>query len=198
MSNQIRILIVEDSEDDEKLLLRELHRGGYEVTSKRVETASAMTDALDREEWDFIISDYSLPQFSGLKALEVVKEKGLDIPFILVSGTIGEEVAVEAMRAGAQDYVMKNNLSRLCLAIERELQDANARRQQRETEQRLKASEKRYRILFNSTEDAIFVHEITPDGMLGSFLEVNDVACRRLGYTREEILQLSVEDIFDF
>ena len=197
MKHKIRILIVEDSEDDAELLLRELHRGGYAVTSKRVETVSSMGDALDNEEWDIIISDYAMPQFSGLKALEVVKERGLDIPFILVSGTIGEEVAVEAMKAGVQDYVMKNNLPRLCLAIERELQDAKMRRQQKETEEKLKASEERYRILFNSTEEAILVVRLTPDGIYGDMLEINDVACQRLGYTREEILQLTYKDITD-
>jgi CheY-like chemotaxis protein len=115
MSNPLRVLIVEDSEDD-VLLLRELRRGGFDPVYERVDTPTAMHAALDRQDWDLGISDAALPHFSGLAALALLQERGLDLPFILVSGAIGEERAVAAMRAGAHDYLMKDNLARLAPA----------------------------------------------------------------------------------
>ena len=134
MSTPIRVLIVEDSEDDTVLILRELRRGGYDTTYERVETDKAMKAALDNQTWDIIICDYSMPQFSMQAALKTLQKMGLDLPFIIVSGTIGEDVAVEAMKAGAHDYIMKDNLSRLVPAIERELREANERRKHKQTE----------------------------------------------------------------
>src|SRR5574341_70491 len=132
MAKLLRVLIVEDSEDDARLLLRELRRGGYNVTHERVDTAEALNAALDQQVWDIVISDYSLPQFSGPAALALVQKKGLDLPFIIMSGTIGEEIAVETMKAGAHDYIMKNNLARLIPVIERELIEAVNRRDRRQ------------------------------------------------------------------
>src|ERR1051326_8161782 len=140
MTRSIRVLLVEDSENDALLLLRHLENAGMQVTSKRVETAAAMLAALEEGPWDIIISDYVVPGFGGLKALALLQSKGLDLPFILVSGHIGEEVAVEAMKAGAHDYMMKNNLRRLAPAVERELGEAEVRRLRREAEQRLKTT----------------------------------------------------------
>lgn len=127
----LRVLIVEDSEYDAELLVRELQRAQYEIVFDRVETAEAMGVALARKAWDMVIADYVMPRFSGLEALDVLHESGIDIPFIIVSGKIGEEVAVEATKAGAHDYIMKNNLMRLVPAIERELRDAEVRRERR-------------------------------------------------------------------
>ena len=107
MSKPLRVLIVEDSEDDAVMLLRELRRAGYEVVSERVETAEGMNVALDRAEWDVVLSDYSMPRFSALGALAVLKSRQIDIPFLIISGTIGEETAVNAMKAGAQDFLIK-------------------------------------------------------------------------------------------
>ena len=135
MSVPIRVLIVEDSEDDAVLMLLELRRNGYEPTSERVESAEAMSAALDRQTWDLIMSDYAMPHFSMSTALTMVQEKGLDLPFIVVSGAIGEEAAVAAMRAGAHDYVMKGNIARLAPAVERELREAEMRRERRRAEQ---------------------------------------------------------------
>src|SRR2546422_5845835 len=109
MSEPLRILLVEDSEDDAALLLRELHRGGYEPTVERVDAAPDMEAALQQGPWDLVVSDYSLPHFSGLDALAVLQSTGLDLPFIIVSGAIGEETAVSAMKAGVHDYIMKDN-----------------------------------------------------------------------------------------
>ena len=129
MALSLRLLIVEDSADDALLTVRELRRSGYEITFERVETAEAMAAALSSQTWDLIIADYTMPRFNGIAALELLKTTGMDIPFILISGTIGEELAVAAMKAGAHDYMMKGNIRRLVPSIERELRDAKVRRQ---------------------------------------------------------------------
>lgn len=130
----LRILFVEDSDNDTQLMLRELRRGGYDVEHERVETRPAMQAALTQHTWDIILCDYSLPHFSAMDALMTLQESGLDLPFIVVSGTIGEESAVEILKAGAHDFMVKGRLSRLIPAIERELRDAAIRRLQREAE----------------------------------------------------------------
>ena len=113
MQRPLRVLIVEDNETDALLLLRELSRGGYEVTHQRVETRATMQAALEGSTWDLVLSDFSMPQFGAPEALLLLNERGLDLPFIIVSGAIGEETAVESMRAGARDFVVKNKLARL-------------------------------------------------------------------------------------
>ena len=127
MSTALRVLIVEDSPDDAALTLRELRRGGYEPVSERVETAEGMEAALGHAEWDVILCDYTMPHFTALQALEILKSQQLDIPFIIISGTIGEETAVNAMKAGAQDYIIKGRLARLVPALEREIREAHTR-----------------------------------------------------------------------
>ena len=128
MGKALRVLIVEDSEDDAILVARELGRGGYELTYERVDTAAGMRDAFARLPWEAVIADYAMPYFNALVALEIARSHDPDIPFIVVSGTIGEDIAVETMRAGANDYVMKGNLARVAPAMERELRDAQRRR----------------------------------------------------------------------
>ncbi|MEN9974666.1 MAG: hypothetical protein RLZZ282_672 [Verrucomicrobiota bacterium] len=137
----LRCLLVEDDQNDAMLLLRALRIGGYDVVWERVETAAAMQAALDRQPWDAIISDFQMPQFTGLAALELLHASGLDLPFIIVSGTIGEDVAVSTMKAGAHDYLMKGNLARLVPALERELRDATARRKREQAAEALRESE---------------------------------------------------------
>ena len=134
---QLRVLAVEDVEDDVLLLAREIRRAGYDPVIERVDTAEAMGAALDRGDWDVVIADHALPQFNGLAALALLKQRDLDLPFILVSGAIDEETAVGAMRAGAHDYVMKSNLRRLAPAIQRELHEAQERRRRSEAERAL-------------------------------------------------------------
>jgi two-component sensor histidine kinase len=128
MTDVLRVLLVEDSETDAKLVVQELQRTGRRVQFERVETATAMRAALVGEPWDLVISDWSLPKFSAPAALGILRETGLDLPFIIVSGAIGEGAAVEAMRAGAHDYVLKDKLARLGPAVERELRECQARR----------------------------------------------------------------------
>jgi DNA-binding NtrC family response regulator len=129
MGIPLRLLMVEDSEDDAALLLLELRRGGYEVTHKRVDTAAGLTSAIDVQKWDLVISDHSMPHFTGIDALHLLRTKGSRIPFIFVSGTIGEETAVSALKDGAQDYLMKTNLKRLVPAVQRELREAEQLRE---------------------------------------------------------------------
>jgi two-component system cell cycle sensor histidine kinase/response regulator CckA len=142
ISTALRALIVEDSEDDCALLIRTLTQGGYDVQHKRVDSAETLLAGLDEADWDIVLSDYSMPGFSGTAALALVREKGLDVPFVFVSGTIGEEIAVNAMRFGAQDYIMKSNLRRLLPAIERELRESKIRRDHKNIEQRMRQLEK--------------------------------------------------------
>jgi two-component system cell cycle sensor histidine kinase/response regulator CckA len=139
---QLRALIVEDSQADCDLLVRALQQGGYDLSHKRVDSAESLKLSLAEESWDIVISDHAMPGFSGTVALKIVRDRHLDTPFIFVSGTIGEDTAVDAMREGAQDYVMKGNLARLLPAIARELRDAENRRTQKRTEQRVRQLEK--------------------------------------------------------
>ncbi len=142
----LRVLIVEDSEVYASLIIRELKKGGYNPAYERMETAAAMKKALKDKQWDIILCDYSLPKFNAPSAIALLKESNIDIPLIIVTGAIGEETAAECMRLGAQDYIMKNNLSRLCPAISRELEDVKVRNKQKQAEEALRINERRYRI----------------------------------------------------
>src|SRR6184192_1216735 len=127
----LRVLIAEDSENDARLLVRELERAGFDAAYERVDSRAAMQAALDRHTWDLVIGDYSMPEFSGPAALALLRAHDPDTAFIFVSGSMGEDVAVEAMKAGAQDFLTKGNLRRLIPAIERELREAEVRRERR-------------------------------------------------------------------
>ena len=183
MSTALRVLNVEDSERDVELIQRHLLRAGYEPVSERVETASAMKAELERREFDVILCDYSMPHFNAIKALALLKEMELDIPFIIISGTVGEAAAVEAMRAGANDYLMKDNLVRLAPIIERERHEAENRHARRRAEAALRESEDRYRDLVEHSRDLICTHDLE-----GRILSVNQEAARLLGYDSETLL----------
>jgi diguanylate cyclase (GGDEF)-like protein len=137
MKSALQVLIVEDSEEDALLLVRRLSQGGYQPQWRRVDTQMDFKAALENQPWDIIFADYTMPRFSGTIALAILRQHDLDVPFIFVSGSIGEDTAVEAMKSGAQDYVMKNNLARLLPAVERELREASRRVEQRRAEQEL-------------------------------------------------------------
>ena len=179
MSKPLRVLIVEDSEDDAALLERELRRGGYEPTTKRVETAKAMSAELKRQEWDIVISDYVLPSFSGPEALNLLKEAGLDLPFIVISGKIGEDTAVEAMKAGAHDYIMKDRLTRLIPTIQRELKEARIRGARKQAEEALR----RQAQILDQIHDSVVSTDL--DGNVTSW---NKGAERLFGYSDKEVL----------
>jgi PAS domain S-box-containing protein len=170
MGIPLSVLIVEDSEDDARLLVRELKRGGYELTQEQVYTATAMQAALDRQVWDLVIGDFSMPNFSGLEALSLVRERGLDVPYICLSGTISEELAVAAMKAGANDWVTKGQLKRLLPAIERELREAKGRAA-------LRAAEAGYETLVEQAP--VGIYRSNPEGR---FLSANTALVRMLGY----------------
>jgi signal transduction histidine kinase len=138
----LNVLLVEDSEEDADLVVLELKRGGFTPKWKRVDTAESLRDALDEGDWDIIVSDYSLPRFSMAAALDMVQEKGVDVPFVIVSATIGEEAAVAAMKAGAHDYILKDKLARLVPAVQRELKESEMRRERRNLEEQLRQAQK--------------------------------------------------------
>src|SRR5450759_3695616 len=159
VNKPVKVLIVEDSEDDAKLALLALRRGGFEPTYRRVQTAAELETALAQERWDAVISDFQMPGFTGMDALRIFRSSGLDIPFILISGTIGEETAVDAMKAGASDYIMKKSLARLAPALERELKETQMRAAHRRAQADLTDSEKRFRQMAENIRDVFFLRE---------------------------------------
>ena len=181
MSLSLRVLLVEDSEEDALLLVRELKRGGYEPTFERVDNAPAMLAALERERWDLVVGDHSMPAFSSTAALALLRERDLDVPFICVSGTISEDQAVATMKAGASDYFAKGQLKRLLPAIERELREAKARAA-------LRASQASYGTLVEHAP--VGIYRSTPQGKV---LSVNAAVVRMLGYdSASEVLRLDM------
>src|ERR1041385_4100519 len=188
MAEPLRILLAEDSETDAELVQRELKRGGLDFQSRRVQTETDFRRELDEFQPHLVISDFSMPQFSGPKALAIARESQADIPFIFISGTIGENVAVDMMKAGADDYVMKNNLARLLPAAQRELREAEVRRARRLAEAALRESEVKYRELIEQASDGIFVTDKE-----GKFILANSRYCEMLGYSRDELLGLHSE-----
>jgi two-component system cell cycle sensor histidine kinase/response regulator CckA len=180
---QLRVLIAEDSPTDAKLVVAELRRAGFAVDFERVETAPAMRDALARGPWDLVISDWSMPHFRAPEALAVVHEAGIEVPFIIVSGTVGEETAVEAMRSGARDFVLKDRLARLAPAVERELKEAAMRVSHTRAEERLRQSEARFARLSESGIIGIAFADVD-----GNVHDANDAYCQMFGYSREDVL----------
>lgn len=174
MALKLHILLIEDSEDDALLLIRHLQTSGFDPRVRRIDTKADLVKALDEAKWDVVISDYSLPGFDGLAALRVVQESGIDVPFIIVSGTIGEDVAVEAMRAGAHDYVMKDKLARLGPAVTRELREAEERRA------RLRAEEAYRSLVEGSLQGFVIMQD-------GRIVFANRAMAEMLGYTPEDL-----------
>ena len=193
----LAVLIVEDLESDAQLIIRLLRKTGYEVISEQVETAEQMRAALEKRTWDIVISDYSLPQFDGHAALDILKEKQRDIPFIVVSGAIGEETAVAMMKAGANDYLMKDNLARLVPAVSRELEQAQNRRAHRLAEEELvnarehaEESEEKFKAITNQATEGIALSDLE-----GNYVFVNPSFGQMMGYSEEELLKMTVFDV---
>lgn len=182
MGKEINVLLIEDVEDDAVLVIYQLKQEGYNVFSKRVDQSFTFKAALAEHVWDIIISDHNMPGFSSTEARSILKESGLDIPFILVSGTVGEEFAVSAMKAGANDYLMKGNLSRLGPAVEREIKEAKVRREKREIENALIESNKRFNRLMSELNDVAWTS--TLDG--STILDVNK--------SFESVFELPIEE----
>jgi PAS domain S-box-containing protein len=186
MRTPLRVLMIEDDENDVILLKRYLQRSGFDVTAVCVETCEAMKQALCDAQWDIVISDFRLPNFNGSEALKQLKESELDIPFIIVSGAIGEEAAVEAMRIGAHDYVMKDNLTRLGPVIERELREVTVRNERRLTEKALSESENRYRTLIEHIPAITYIAKL--DNLRTPYF-FNQHVNKLLGFAPEEFLR---------
>ena len=194
MTTPLRVLLIEDSENDAELLLRELRRGGYAPDYERVETPEGLEDALTRRSWDLILSDYAMPRFNGVQALKLTQGKGGDIPFILVSGLIGEDIAVAAMKAGAHDYLMKDKLARLLPAIARELGEVRVRQGRRQAEEKIRhlnAELNHFKNTLDQTLEAVFIFD--PDTL--RFTYVNEGAKRQTGYSEIELMQMTPMDI---
>ena len=183
MKTPLQLLIVEDSEFDAQIMVSLLRKGGYEVTCERVENAAAMRSALQNRKWQLILADYNLPSFNAPAALEVLKESGLDLPFIIVSGGIGEDIAVACMKAGAHDYLMKGNLHRLAPAVDRELREAANRASQREAKKAVTESERRYRLLWETCPDAVLLMD-----MQGQIHFANPAVGEVFGYAPEDVI----------
>jgi len=190
MTKLLNILIVEDNEDDCLLVLRELRKGGYEPVFERVDTAEAMLQALRQRPWDVIVSDYLMPKFSGLAALSVLHDIGLDLPFIIVSGNIGEDIAVRAMKAGAHDYIIKGNFTRLIPAIERELRDADVRRERIRADEQLTESRQRLFTTLENMNEGFFTLDAA-----WQFTFVNAEASKLWGIVRAELLGRSLWEV---
>lgn len=192
MRKPLRVLLVEDSENDAELVLREVRRGGFDVRHLRVQTAGAMREALSQQTWDVVLSDYSMPDFSAQGALGILRETTLDLPFIIVSGTIGEETAVEALKAGAHDFMAKSRMARLVPAIERELAEAEGRRERQRAEHALRESEVKYRRIVETTQEGIWVIDAE-----NRTTYVNKRMAEMLGATPDEVVGGSLFDFID-
>lgn len=187
MGQPLELLLIEDSEEDAELLVRALKRAGYDSAVERVATAADMRAALDKKSWDVVVSDYVMPGFGGLEALALFKERQLEVPFIIVSGHIGEEVAVAALKAGADDYVMKDRLARLAPAISRALEESAIRRAHRAAHDALRENEERFRELAENIGAVFFMFERPANGP-GPIISYVSPAYEKIwGYSRPSL-----------
>jgi two-component system sensor histidine kinase UhpB len=190
MNKKLFVLIIEDSQADAELNVKLLRRGGYDISYQRVETAKEMTKALELETWDLILSDYSIPRFTIQAALEIYRAHAVDIPFIIISGAIGEKKTVQLMKAGVHDYLLKGNMARFIPVVERELRAAFNRRELIKVSTALEILREKFRIYVENAPDAVFLTD-----RIGRFTYVNDATYQITGYTREELLKMPVQAI---
>ena len=184
-NKQLRILMIEDSADDAFLIIRALKKGGYDPVYERLETASGIQKALREKQWDIVLCDYNLPELNAPAAIALFRQANLDIPLLVVTGAVGEETATECMRLGAKDYIMKTNLSRLCPAIARELEDAENREKQRQVEEQLQTREAQFESIVTTSQEWIWAIDIH-----GVHTFSNAAIEKILGFTAEEIVKL--------
>jgi len=188
MGTPLKALMVEDNENDLRMMVRALTQGGFEVSYRQVEDPRALSQALHGEPWDAILLDYNLPNFTAPEALKMIKELGIDLPCIVVSGTVGEEAAIEVMRAGAHDFLPKDNLSRLIPVLQRELAGAVERRGLKDS---LRDSEERFRNLSEAAREGILFHQNH------RVLDANQALLRMFDYSLEEMLRMDPLDLLD-
>jgi PAS domain S-box-containing protein len=192
MEKKLKILNLEDNPNDSELIKEMLESDGFECEITRVETEEDFIAACDKGGFDTMLADFNLPSYDGLSALAVARERCPDIPFIFVSGKMGEEIAIESLKSGATDYVLKNNFKRLVPSVKRALEEFELRKERRYAAKILRESEERYRSLFENSMDAIML--TMPDGRI---IDVNPEACRMLGYTRDELTKLKRDEVID-
>jgi two-component system, NarL family, sensor histidine kinase UhpB len=190
MNKKLFVLIIEDCQVDAELNVRLLRNAGYEISYMRVETAAEMKEALGLESWDLILSDYSMPHFSVQEALKIYHAHGAEIPFIVISGAIGEEKAVQLIKAGVHDYLLKDNMARFIPVVERELRESLNQRELANVSKALEGSEEKFRSYIDNAPDGVFVSDET-----GKYVEVNEAASRITGYSKDELLTMSISDI---
>jgi len=188
----LRALLVEDNEADAAMCVRSLRMEGFHVIPDVVQTPEAFAERLNSNTYDIILADYGLPGWTGIGALATLQQSGKDIPFILISGTVGEDIAVECIKKGAADYVLKERLIRLPLVVRRALEEQALRKQQKRSEEELRDSEERYRELFENANDIVFTLDL--DANLTSF---NKAGERITGYTREELFQKGLSVVLE-
>ncbi len=191
MYERLRVLIAEDTEDDALLLLRALRKGGFYPEHTRIWTEEGLVSALAEQEWDVILTDYHMPGFGGDRLIRVLRERGYDIPIIIVSGAIGEEAAVSLLKDGAADYVMKDNLIRLIPSVNRALAEARDRQERRRAEDALRDSEERYRSMMRQISEGILLI----DRNTRRIIESNEMSSRILGYPEEVLLRMTLDEI---
>jgi PAS domain S-box-containing protein len=192
MGKPLRVLVVEDSEDDTLLTINALKQGGFNSLYERAEDAETMRKALRNKPWDVILCDYQMPKFNGLAAIALLKESGIDIPLIIVSGAIGEETAVECMRMGARDYIMKSNLPRLASAVDREMNETESRRERKRAVDKLKESKTLIEAVVENVPLMIFLKEAIDL----RFVIFNRAGEELLGYDRKDLLGKNNLDLF--
>jgi DNA-binding NtrC family response regulator len=190
---KIHVLIVEDSADDAELIQLELKRAGYDPLIQRVETETEMRHFLREEKWDLIASDHQMPHFSAFEALEIWKEQELDIPFFVVSGAINNEEAIALIKAGATEYIFKDNISRLGPALDREFKDVYERREKVRIGRELAASQQLYRIITENMTDTVWIMDLSTQ----KITYINTAASNSFGYSIHEINQLTIDHLFE-
>src|ERR1051326_1148583 len=191
MQENIRALIIEDSPDDYELIVRELHRGGYKPIARRVDTTEETEKALNQSDWDVVICDHAMAHFSSTAALAFLQKNHIDVPFIIVSGTISEEIIRTAITSGARDCILKSNLGRIVPVVRREIEAAKIRKEHRLSQVTLHDKEEEYKLLFDNNPHPMWVYEV--DTL--HFLTVNDAAVHHYGFSREDFLSMTIKDI---
>ena len=190
MDSQVSILVVEDSEDDFLLLVREIEKGGFDIDVSHASDENELNELLSSRKWDIVLTDYNMPGFNGIRALEIVRRTDRDLPCIMISGKMGEETAVEAMRSGADDFILKGRYSRLIPAITRSLRSARIRQLKKDADKKLLESRENISALLNVNDNYFFI--VSPDGRI---IDANRALCTKFNVSSDEIVGMSMRTL---